>query len=140
MKFFKKWGPVIFWCGLIFVLSCRPSFQVSERQVFNFLFFKTVHVAEYAILYVLWFRTLTFGGSKKDKIRAQKAAYQAFILMVIYAFSDEIHQWFVPTREGRIRDVFVDAVGGLLGWVLIKQYSLNLPPRLRNWVNSLLKV
>ncbi len=38
-----------------------------------------------------------------------------FVLSVLYALSDEIHQMFVPERAGRIFDIFVDACGSSFG-------------------------
>jgi VanZ family protein len=41
------------------------------------------------------------------------------IFVFLYACSDEIHQLFVPGREGAIRDVIIDTCGGIT-LVLIK--------------------
>lgn len=38
-----------------------------------------------------------------------------FVLCVLYAVSDEVHQLFVPERACRVFDVFVDALGCIVG-------------------------
>ncbi len=40
-------------------------------------------------------------------------------LGIIYATSDEIHQYFVPGRACMIEDVFIDTLGVMLGISLI---------------------
>ena len=84
--------------GDYFVFSSRHSVSVSPDYWLNFLFFKFIHVCEYAILYFLTFR-------------ATKNPVTAFIIVILYASSDEIHQLFVPTRKGAVRDVKIDCAG-----------------------------
>lgn len=40
-----------------------------------------------------------------------------FVLSVLYAVSDEVHQYFVPERACRLFDIGVDALGCVLGGV-----------------------
>ena len=54
----------------------------------------------------------------------------SLILSLIYAVTDEIHQTFVPTREGRFRDVIIDLIGILIMYTFIKK-TLD---KLKNWV------
>lgn len=103
---------------LVFVLSSRQSFAVSDEFTFNFIFFKTLHMIEYAIVYLLLFRAF-LSGKKANK---QPALKKAFIFAVLYAVSDEIHQTMVPTREGTVRDVFIDTVGIGVMYMIIKNY------------------
>lgn len=64
---------------------------------------------EYFVLTFLVIRILRAHMIKsKDFYRA------AVLLPLAYAFSDEIHQLFVPGREGKFLDVGVDLVGILL--------------------------
>ncbi|MEK9143211.1 MAG: VanZ family protein [Patescibacteria group bacterium] len=118
MKFIAVWLPVIAWMAVIFFLSGRSSVQVAEEPLINFLFFKTLHVIEYAVLFVLYFRAL-------------KNAVGAFLLTLLYAAIDEIHQMFVPTREGRLRDVIIDAIGATIAWISINQLLPRAPGKLR---------
>lgn len=43
----------------------------------------------------------------------------SFGIGVIYAISDEIHQYFIPGRSGRVFDVMIDSFGVLTGICII---------------------
>jgi VanZ family protein len=40
-------------------------------------------------------------------------------LSLLYAFSDETHQLFVPGREGKLSDVGIDAIGIAIGVIVV---------------------
>ena len=113
------WLPAIVWMIIIFVLSSRQSVEVSSEFIINFFVFKSFHVIEYAILYFLVFR----GFYRNLHPRASR---NAFIISLLYAITDEIHQTFVPTREGKLRDVFIDLIGITLAYWVV---SVRLPRR-----------
>lgn len=75
---------------------------------------------EYALLYFLLFRALYVGRKKNSE--TNKTLIVAFLFAVLYAVSDEIHQSFIPTREGRLRDVLIDTSGILLMYIYIKYH------------------
>lgn len=133
MKFIRYWFPVIVWMGVIFFLSGRSSVQVAEEPVINFIFFKTLHVIEYSILFALFVRAL--GNSYKFS-KLFHLYLTAFLLTVVYAASDEIHQLFVPTREGRARDVIIDAIGAGGVWIYLQLLLPKAPKRLRVWAKN----
>ena len=130
MKVLRLWGPVVLWMAVIFFFSTRQRVVVSPDTTLNFLFFKTLHVLEYSFLYVLLFRAF-----KNTRTNDKPFLWylSAFLLTVLYAESDEIHQLFVPTREGAFRDVIIDAGGALIAWITIKQLLPKLPLKLRTW-------
>ena len=35
--------------------------------------------------------------------------------IILYAITDEIHQLFIPGRNGNVVDVLIDSCGGLIG-------------------------
>ena len=47
----------------------------------------------------------------------------AFVLSLLYAISDELHQTFVPGRSGRLTDVGFDSLGALLALGLVWWFS-----------------
>jgi VanZ family protein len=102
-----RWLPVVIWAAVIFLLSSRPG---SDFPSLGFAVQKGFHVAEYALLAVLLFRALSGEGWS-----AGKASLVAWLLTVLYAGSDELHQLFVNTRNGSIVDVGIDAIGAILG-------------------------
>ena len=124
------WGPVFLWMGIIFFLSTRHSVTVSPEYVWNFLFFKSLHLMEYAVLFTLTARALWRQNTKGDKAVALR---NAFIVTILYAITDEMHQQFVPSREGRPRDVIIDGIGAGLIWYYLLKLLPKAPPKLRNW-------
>lgn len=89
----------------------------------SFVFFKTLHLIEYGVLFWLtegalrpmlpWpNRALRLG---QLSIRVEPALL-ALLFVVLYGASDEFHQSLVPSREAKWRDVFIDGVGGWLAW------------------------
>ena len=112
--------------GTIFFFSSRERAHVSDVSSINFLFFKSLHVIEYAALYFLIFRAGLEGKDRNKK----RAWVTAFIIAILYAISDEVHQTFVPTREGRPRDVVID----LLGMSLMYAYTKYRLPTLKRFL------
>ena len=102
--------------SVIFYFSSRPRIAVSEDYTLNFLFFKTLHVIEYGILFFFSYRA-TY-NLKKNPLAS---FWYAAAITVLYAISDEIHQTFVPTREGTVRDVFIDAIGIAIMYMYIRK-------------------
>jgi len=120
-KFLFYWLPPIVWMGIIFFLSSRQRIGISEIYIYNFVFFKTLHMIEYAMLFFMLFRAIhkTF-----NKLSQTHALILAMILALLYGITDEFHQTFVPTREGSIRDVGIDSIGILLCFQYTK-YNLS---------------
>lgn len=104
--------------GIIFYLSSRPGIDITDIYLIDFLIFKTLHVIEYGLLYFLLFRAL-YGHRKYGM---GQAFFLALTIGVLYAASDEVHQTFVPNREGRLRDVVIDFIGMSLMYIYIKSH------------------
>jgi len=83
----------------------------------NFLIFKTLHVVEYTILYVLNVFAL-----KKNESR-HPLLYAGYIT-ILFAITDELHQMAVPTREGIFRDVLIDSVGVGTGNYILNKFQI----------------
>ncbi len=71
---------------------------------------KAAHIIEFGILGALWYGY--FYGLPKVRF---KPATSAFAISVLYAISDEVHQFFVPGRAARWYDVCIDSLGVALG-------------------------
>lgn len=117
-RFIRNWIPPLLWMALIFFMSSRTHTSVSDTYVFNFIFFKTLHLIEYAVLFTLLFRAFYSQKSKKESI--VRTLTKAALLTILYGATDELHQLFVPTREGTVRDVFIDSIGVFLMYIYIK--------------------
>ena len=97
--------------GVIFALSAVPSLASPFEPLQDFILRKLAHLTEYAILTALLFWAL----------RRHVARTHAFLIAaaaaLLYAFSDEWHQTFVPGREGSLRDIAIDMLGiGMCLW------------------------
>lgn len=108
--------PLIFWMGIIFYLS---SFHGAKREYSPDIYFyvtrKGAHIIEFLVLAFFFIRLLDIHGVKNYK------KYLATTLFSLaYAFSDEVHQLFVPGREGKFLDIGFDLVGILLAILLYK--------------------
>ena len=95
------WVPVLLWAGLIFGLSSVPDLGTG-LGTWDLVLRKIGHAAEYAVLAALL-------------VRALEREVVAFLAGVGYAFTDELHQHFVPGRQAAARDVAIDAAGVVLG-------------------------
>ena len=100
--FMRYWVPVILYAGLIFTIS---SFPLPPPKVEIPFIDKLIHLIEYGILGFFFYRAL----------RVSKLAKQVFILAIIfsilYALSDEIHQFFIPGRKFDLWDLVADSLG-----------------------------
>ena len=67
---------------------------------------KLAHMTEFGILAVLVFCALR----SYEKIKPYRYIVTIGLCM-LYAISDEIHQLFVPDRDGNVVDVFIDTLG-----------------------------
>lgn len=138
MSNLKHWLPAICVAILISVFSTHYfSSQQTARVIIPFLHWlfpfadhrtlgrmhtlirKLAHVTEFGI-----FSISVFYGVRGDRVgwRFSWAVY-TLLIAVTYAGLDEWHQSFVPLREARVRDVFIDATGALLAQVLVWIYA-----------------
>lgn len=113
-RFFINWLPLILWMGAIFYFSSKPKSQLPQL-VPDYI----AHFVEYAILAFLFFRLLF-----KEKIKY--AAFLAIAFSILFGISDEVHQYFVPTRQADIKDVAVDVLASFsivlfLKWLTLKE-------------------
>jgi VanZ family protein len=103
-----RWLAVVLWMTAIFVVSSIPSITTSLEPDYDFTLKKLAHVVEYGILTALLFNAVRIHISDR-----RYALLMAVVVAILYACSDEWHQTFVPGREGKARDVAVDAVGAV---------------------------
>jgi VanZ family protein len=103
------WLPVVFWAGVIFAFSSIPSLS-THLGVWDTILRKGAHITEYAILGALLYRAL---GKEPLALAAG----------ILYAATDELHQYFVRGRHASPVDVAIDAVGlalGMLVWLRVR--------------------
>ena len=99
-----RYVPALLYMALIFYISSIPLPKPIE-QVTTFYFDPGKHLAhlvEYAILSALLYV-------------ASRNVNKSFIVSAFYGLSDEVHQYFVPTRLFDPVDLTFDVLGALLG-------------------------
>ncbi len=104
-----RWVAAAAWMGLIFFVSAQPRLPLlldspDLQDVAG-------HFAAYAVLAALLRWALAGSGVRRPGI-------WALVLAVLYAFSDEFHQSFVPGRHPDPLDILTDAAGATaaLAW------------------------
>jgi len=102
-----NWLSVIVWMGIIFFFSSQPAIKASNFALVDFVVKKNAHIAEFFILFFLLYRAFT-----KNKFE------RAFLISVLFAFSDEAHQLFTPGRTALLRDVAIDSLGISAAFIL----------------------
>jgi len=69
----------------------------------------------------------------RGKLSLQYSYVVAFLLSVLYAISDEVHQHFVPGRGPGLKDVIIDSMGALIGitiYVILYRLTLKFKNKL----------
>jgi len=134
-----SWSAVIVWMLVIFTLSAQPgeeSTHLSDKvaeiilkrtnivfsqdtditaatafvKSLKYLLRKCAHLGEYFILGIL-----VMNAVRASKVPMFKAIVLSALICVLYAVSDEMHQYFVPGREAQVTDVLIDGMGALAG-------------------------
>jgi VanZ family protein len=130
IRIIKYWGPVVLWMGFIFLMSTGtfssqntsliiepilrfllPSISPEQVAMIHGVIRKAGHVTEYFILGTLLFRAFRSGSRE---LRNLRWAFSSFLVVMLYAASDEFHQSFVPERTASLVDVGIDTLGGIL--------------------------
>jgi VanZ family protein len=111
---------LVLWMAAIFFFTSIPATSSDSTEqvfgLFNYLARKAAHLAEYAVLGILWYASLA--GSLGEW--RSRTARLALLLAALYGLSDEIHQSFVPNRSSSLNDVVLDAAGALIGLLVLR--------------------
>ena len=131
-KLYYLWLPVLGWAIIIYLFSSYQTPTASEIRWQDFIVKKTFHLIEYAIFTTLFYRALKESGVEK-----KKAGMYSVIITLLYGATDEFHQTFTAGRDGKIRDVIIDTVGGLIAIYGIWKLLPKAPKKLRSWAERL---
>lgn len=99
--------------------------NISEAAIYRvqYVVRKGAHMAEYATLILLFWRARRKPEKHDRRPWRWSEAAVAFGFAALYAISDEFHQSWVPTREGHVRDVLLDALGAALGLLMLWSFG-----------------
>ena len=96
-----------------FIINILNNLGINLEDIFKnydeFVVRKTAHFTEYFILCILLINIL------KEDFKLKNAVILAIAFTFLYSCTDEVHQLFIPGREGKIRDVLLDTSGGIFG-------------------------
>jgi VanZ family protein len=115
--------------AFIFFLSHQQTTGISGTRIERFFLFKTLHLIEYAILFLLSLFSFSHQALSGECAHAlsrsvhKKHLLQAFLFSWIYAFTDEFHQYLVPGRTAQLTDTLFDLAGISIG-ILIYLYLI----------------
>ena len=107
--------PVVY-MGFIWYFSSRPSHSVIDLGFYDSFIKESLHLVEFAILYLLWVLALLARG----RLTPSGNRF-AIILSVAYAFIDEFHQSFIPSRSASAIDLVKDMAGIAVVWYWVSR-------------------
>ena len=115
----KIWSSIswfllpILWMAVIFLLSDQPVLPGPKIFLGDFLFKKGAHMFFFAMLYALWYFSLSrLEESLGKKIKGKW--WLCLFFTFLFSLSDEYHQSFIPGRTATWRDIGFDNLGSLL--------------------------
>lgn len=143
VRIILSWAAVVFMAAVIFGFSAQHSsesakislsvkswlsqlldsiglLEIASSENFHNFIRKTAHF----ILYFV-FGFLSANAFCQSLGKTKNVWRFSFLMSVLYASSDEIHQYFVPGRGPGIGDVLLDSVAALCG-VLVFGFLLNI--------------
>jgi VanZ family protein len=117
------WLMVAVWAAVIFAFSATPHLRIAAADDLDFILRKSGHMAAFGILAVLLWRALDLSG-------VSRALVVSLALTIAYAASDEFHQSFTAGRNASGVDVSIDAVGAVIGLVVLTVWLRTAWPRI----------
>lgn len=118
----KTWLPTALWAVLIFTLSSIPSLKASDNPILQEAINTTAHFAEYFILSILLTRSLV-RNNEPSPLQLSSS------LSLLFALSDEIHQFFVPGRMFDTKDILIDALGIVVASLWLRRKHRTIIPK-----------
>ncbi|MDX1708667.1 MAG: VanZ family protein [Desulfobacterales bacterium] len=116
-NFFIYWFPLILYCLAIFIQSGRPGLEkIPDVRFLD----KFLHFFAYGLLGVLFYRAYETLPLKKFK---NLMIFFSIASATLYGISDEIHQYYVPSRHADLMDVIANTIGSICGVYLYYRWK-----------------
>lgn len=117
---FFKWLPALVMMLVIFWFSAQPSSDLPNFNWADQIVKKGGHMIGYGLLAFLYWRAFDFRPQKR---------WLAWLLILLYAATDEFHQSFVPGRHPSVFDILIfDNSGALISLWLANLYEKRKRP------------
>ena len=106
---------------IVYMSSIPESLTWGRRSFTAEVISNLLHIPAYAVTTILWLKAFR----TKENV-SWPSKMQIFILtgLILFAFSDEIHQSFVPGRTASLMDIGLDILGIILGLVVFKNLTI----------------
>ena len=104
-------GPLLRWFN--------PNVSDETVRAVQAAIRKGGHVAEYSVLALLIWRARRQPIKRDAQPWSWRDAVWAVGLAAAYAVTDELHQWFVPSRGASVWDVLLDTLGATAGVIAL---------------------
>lgn len=95
-----------------------PGATPAALDLLNVGIRKAMHITEYGVLALLWYRALR----PPETDWPTRVGLIAFLLSAAFGGADEFHQTFVPSRTGSLVDVGWDCLGAVLALITYAAY------------------
>jgi pimeloyl-ACP methyl ester carboxylesterase len=122
------WLPAIAWATLIFSLSSRSVVPEPAQVAALPLHDKFEHFTEYGVLSLFVLLGLRRGPRLPRPISPDFHPHLAFMIATVFAYTDEVHQWFVPLRQADVLDFLADGFGAFVVAFVLSLYLTPAPP------------
>ncbi|MFA6215188.1 MAG: VanZ family protein [Patescibacteria group bacterium] len=109
-----NWFTVIVWLAVIYYFSSQPNLKSELEPMWDLIFRKIAHIAEYFILAFLFLRAL-----EQYRLNFRNLLLVTCFLSLVSAGFDEWHQSFIAGRVASPLDVGIDSLG-VLGFMGLK--------------------
>lgn len=104
------------------IVSRLAQWLQADEDLISFVVRKGAHFLEYLVLGISLFWTVRDLRIKHGRVPdglAGRAVLVPWVVGVLYAVTDEVHQYFVPGRSCELRDVLIDACGVAAGMAIV---------------------
>lgn len=116
-------APIFLWMLIIYILSSQSTFTAGSNSfdLIAYLLRKTAHIGEYFVLTILIIRSIEVLDQPINRVLLMSGAFS-----FLYALSDELHQSFVPLRDGKVTDIGIDFIGIVLALLVYALWYNNV--------------
>jgi VanZ family protein len=114
-----RWLPAVIMMGLIFMFSSLPNSRVPYFGQWDLLIKKGGHALGFGML------GLAYAYALPSRLSRSQRWLLSILMVVLFALSDEFHQFFVEGRNSSLVDVLIDTAGAMIMLTLGLAHSSN---------------
>lgn len=113
----KYFVPLLILSITLFILSDMENLNINNEKIW--FLDKIVHL----IAYLFYGLTLQYAFINKDYISKKRVRTNILIIFLgtIFAITDEIHQYYVPTRHFDYWDIVFDVIGVIISLIFSRR-------------------